>query len=74
MADGQEPSTPQSNDLVSDEWRKRILSDKKKLQEERDLLRAEKTERERKDLEAKGEYQKLLELAKADADAAKTKL
>lgn len=61
-------------DLVSEEWRKRILSEKKKVQEERDLLRAEKEERERKDLEAKGEYQKLLELAKAEADAAKNRL
>lgn len=73
VVDSSQPN-PTPDDLVSDEWRKRILNEKKTVQAERDALKAQLAERDRKDLEARGEFQKIAEIAKAEANEAKAKL
>lgn len=59
-----DPSNPAPNpikDNVSYETHRRLLDEKKKVQAERDALAKDKEDRERKEMEAKGEYQKLLD-------------
>lgn len=72
VADGNEPDP--SKDKVAYETYRKVIAEKKRFQERAEQLEAQNAEREKKELEAKGEYQKLLELAKADAEAAKSKL
>ncbi len=50
---------------VSYDTHRKLLDEKKRLQTERDALTAEKADRERKDAEAKGDYQKLLDQERA---------
>lgn len=72
VADGNEPDP--SKDKVAYETYKKVVAEKKRFQERAEQLEAQNSERERKDLEAKGEYQKLLELERAKSSAAESKL
>lgn len=54
-----------SKDHVSYDTHRRLLDEKKRVQAELEQLRQEKQSREQKELEAKGEYQKLLEQERA---------
>lgn len=65
--DNQEPQKPNT---VSYDTHRRLLDEKKKVQKERDDLAAREAERERKELEQKGEWQKINEIEKARADKA----
>lgn len=61
-------------DSVSYDTHRRLLDEKKKAQAELNLLRAEKAERERSELESKGEYQKIIEIERKRAEEAVNKL
>lgn len=76
---GQEPSqqandAPNKKDSVAYDTYQKVLSEKKKAAERLAVLEAEKAERDRKDMEAKGEYQKLIELERKRADEALSKV
>lgn len=65
---------PQPTQTVSYETHRKLLGEKKKVQEERDAFALEKAEREKKLMEERGEFQKLAELAKTEVDSLKAKL
>lgn len=69
---GGEGSGPKKT--VEYDTHRRLLDEKKKVQAELDQLRAEKNARESKELESKGEYQKLLELERKAREEAEGKL
>lgn len=73
-AGGEESTEQQRKDQVNYETHRRLLDEKKKVQRERDELLAEKEARSRKELEEKGEVQKLLELERKKAEEASAKL
>ncbi len=66
-----EPKEPKRE--ISYESHRRLLDEKKKIQEKLDVFEREKQERERLDLEKKGEFQKVVELEKKRADEAEAK-
>jgi len=72
VIDPNPPATPP--EPVSYETHRKLLSEKKRLQEEYAKLAAKEAEREKKILEDRGEYQKLAELAKAEAEELRSKL
>jgi hypothetical protein len=82
VADNSVPGGNESNqqpevlkkDSVAYETYQKVLSEKKKTAERLAILEAEKSDREKKELEAKGEYQKLIELEKKRADEAVSKI
>lgn len=59
---------------VSYDTHRRVLDEKKRIQAELEQFRKEKSEREQKELEAKGEYQKMLENERAERAKAEAKL
>lgn len=63
-----------SKDTVAYETHQKLLSEKKKMAEKLAAFETEKSEREKQELEAKGEYQKLLDLEKKRADEALAKV
>lgn len=71
--DDKKPETP-PKDTVAYETHRRLLDEKKKLQDKYDALQSEKDAAEKKKLEDNGEYQKLLDLEKKRADEAAAKL
>lgn len=68
------PDDIKVKDTVSYDTHKKLLDEKKKLADKVALFESDKTERERKELESKGEYQKLIELEKKRADDAVAKV
>lgn len=69
-----ESNTQQTKDSVAYDTHRRLLDEKKKLQDKYEVLAKEKAERERKELEEKGEWQKLVAQEKQRADEAAGKL
>lgn len=75
------PSVPGGNgaviepkkDSVAYETHQKLLGEKKRVQADLDVLLKAQEERERKELESKGEYQKLLENERKKAEEADTK-
>lgn len=69
-----DPANPgQTPESVSYETHRKLLSEKKRVQEERDALAAKDAERERKELEARGDFLKIIEIEKKRADEAEAK-
>jgi len=70
-----EISTPEpKKENVSYDTHRKLLDEKKKVQEERDRLRLEKDAREKKEMEARGEYQKMLEIERKAREELESKL
>lgn len=68
---GVNPSASGANDqkkedVVAYETHRKLLAEKKKLQEEFETLKAKESEREKQELEKQGNYQKLLEQERAE--------
>lgn len=63
---GSEGSGAGGDKNVSYDTHRRVLDEKKRIQAENEQFRKEKSEREQKELEAKGEYQKMLENERAE--------
>jgi hypothetical protein len=70
--------TPEVNqpkkDTVAYETHQKLLSEKKKLQQEYEALKAEKQQREEAELTKRGEFEKVLKLREQEALELKTKL
>lgn len=69
----QQPEVPKKDSVAYETYQK-VLSEKKKTAERLAVLEAEKAAREKQEMEAKGEYQKLIELEKKRADEALAKV
>lgn len=67
-SNGQEPQPPIVP--VNYETHRKVLSEKKVAMEKLEALQAQLAERDRKEMEARGEFQKIAEAEKARADAA----
>ncbi len=67
-------SNSSTENRVAYETHRRLLDEKKKLQEKYEVLAAEKAQREHKELEDKGEYQKIIEIERQQKAAAESKL
>lgn len=69
------PETPpETRNQVAYETHRRLLDEKKKLQEKFEVLDAEKKQREQAELLAKGEYQKIIEIERQKKAEAEGKL
>lgn len=71
--DGDKPPKP-SGDTVSYDTHRKLLSEKKKLQERLDEIEKEKKQRELEDLEKQENYKKIAELKAKEAEDSKTEL
>lgn len=72
--EGGDGQNPPKKDFVSYETHRKLLDEKKKAQAQLSEYQQREAEREKKELEQKGEWQKIIELEKKRADEADQKL